>query len=1271
MAGRTHDVNIKFNANTQDLKKSEAELKKINKEIKQLEKGPLAGTDLKKINELKARYQMVQASIVSTRKEQEKLTQEINRTALATQKLTKEQKTQASLQKYIAQSTDRRNTIGMRTQRALGQSFLEAPLYSISFATMAGIASTVQRFIELDKVLTRIGIVTDRSAESMQLFARYANDAGKALGVTGKAFADASLTFLQQGGLAADYSKSLAESSIQLANITGARAEDTSEYITAIANSFKILETDGIRAGSRIADMLAALDAASGSSADEIASAFKRSASSFAAAGFSAEEAAAMIATVSETTRQSSEMVGTGFKTLIGNLAEVKYSAEDLGNITNQLQDVANQFGITFSIVDQSTGQMKDVPTILKEVTQLYNSTSNIAAKNALIEAVAGKEQRDRFIALVSNQDRYNELLKEAQTSSGAAERANAKYLDSIGAKVEQLSNEWEQLSLNIIESRAFKDLLDTTTALLANLNNMIESGNGFARVLALIAANLAPIMAMRLGTGALASAIGGRITGIGGIAGPSLSQRGRQSIGVGRTAGGFFGQALGGGAGAVLPSGLAERRTELLGQQTLSSAQRTELASINQQALRGQVGRAGLGVGVGLAASGGQILNVITQQNTTNMEKFVGSMSALAPAIGSAFGPIGTLVGSLVGLGLQFVAVDKNAAAFREELSRLNTTANESMASSRQQIDELLKVVTQSGVDKATQEYRDAANRLAQLLPALSVGQNAYGDAILDTNQAMMDYIGLKQQELELEKMIQDQKLQGMITAAQKVGPETSVGFMEKAKSYFTALGSQGEELVTPEKFLTPEEQKLDAIRKKQFDAQMTRMMKMAIGSTIEVAQAGKSSVISAQKAGFAYLVENDAVIKKKFQEILSITDEDKRILATDAFYKEFAARFGAKGASLLAGTGPSVDELTGLTGPSAGAGIVPAATKGMSASELYDIQRRILENTIDAHEQLIEKSMLQADIQKKIEESTDETYKTNLKQLQLKIQDAKLTKQGIEQYKMQIALLADLSARSQTQMVLTRSTTGGFRFTRQAGGEADKTRAINAAAEYESKTVTSYGDLVNQIYSLDQQISQVETEGGDASKLKSLRSNLIAQRDALKPEVEKAKTISALASKGNLGLAAQLTAGTVSVAQAQGALSAEEVKNIKDSAESATAGVISSQNLLAQSNSNLTQSNNALAQNVRELADLMKSRIGAEHIISLRTPGLGTIMGTPYNTSILPTGATPVGSSNSTINISNLNLPSVKSGADFMRDLAGMSNNASPWASSTKSTS
>ena len=280
----THRVKIKYATDVSGLASAQKELNKMQTLIDDIESDPikLKAYGSKELENLKRQLLVLQRYMDAVNKNPKQaaaIFKDYNDQAVIANRLQgqlaqehrdmlENLKKQDKAQKDILKNDERRTTLLNRTRRALSQSFLEAPLYSASFAILAGVAAAVRDFIEMDKVLTRISIVTGRSAESMEMFAKYANNAGKALGVTGKAFADASLTFLQQGGIAADYATQLAEASIKLSNITGTQAADTSEYVTAIANSFKVLETEGVAAGAKIVDMLAAVEGASGASAD-------------------------------------------------------------------------------------------------------------------------------------------------------------------------------------------------------------------------------------------------------------------------------------------------------------------------------------------------------------------------------------------------------------------------------------------------------------------------------------------------------------------------------------------------------------------------------------------------------------------------------------------------------------------------------------------------------------------------------------------------------------------------------------------------------------------------------------------------------------------------------------------------------------------------------------------------------------------------------------------------------------------------------------------
>jgi TP901 family phage tail tape measure protein len=783
MSNVNHEVTVKFNTNTAELKRARAELKEIQRQIDAIQRKKATGD----IGELKAQAKPMQQNIkgletqrLQIQKEEQREIKKLlahstnmaketkatarevirgqNELAKGYRQLAKESERVAKLAKepkmaapardpvikqaapakpitIAAADADRGPGFGARTKRALGQSFLEAPLYSASFALMAGLGLSIQKFMELDKIMTRIGIVTGRSAESMKIFAEYANDAGKSLGVTGQRFSEASLIFLQQGGLAADYAADLAKATIQLANITGQNADDISEDVTAIANSFNLLETDGSQAGKRIVDMLAVLEAQSGSSADEISKAFKKSASSFEAAGFSMEEAASILTVILEKTRQAPELVGTGMKTIIGNLSEVRMGSAEFEGITSKLQDVSKEFGLMFSLMDEGTGEIKKIPAILTEISYLYNRTTDEAAKRALVEAVAGKEQRDRFLALVSSEERLAELLKASQNSAGAAQAAQERYLESIAGKVEQVKNEWEDLVMNLISSDAFKGLLDQTTTVLSNINRMIESGRGFVEVLKIMATLLGPIAAMKI------------FSGLGGA--------------TAAAAGMSFGQRMQYGA-------LGKAQKE---QFQANPALRPEILKAGKANL---VGRVGAGGGIAAAIGVAQLPSILGDSSSGG-DKLLKTVGALAPAIGSVFGPLGILGGLVVSLGINFITADKELAKFKDGLDAMASTAKESLTSSAKEVDALVGLVTNTGIDKTTDEYITSVSRLIELVPELAVGEDMYGNAILMSNQNLIERIALLKEQRDIELEIEGQ------TKYEELG--TEVGKAEKNK--------------------------------------------------------------------------------------------------------------------------------------------------------------------------------------------------------------------------------------------------------------------------------------------------------------------------------------------------------------------------------------------------------------------------------------------------------------------------------------------------------
>ena len=63
-----------------------------------------------------------------------------------------------------------------------------------------------------------------------------------------------------------------------------------------------------------------------------------------------------------------------------------------------------------------------------------------------------GSRQQSRFLALMENYERTQELIEIASDSAGRSTQQFAKYADSVENKVNRLKNTWEQFRINLID---------------------------------------------------------------------------------------------------------------------------------------------------------------------------------------------------------------------------------------------------------------------------------------------------------------------------------------------------------------------------------------------------------------------------------------------------------------------------------------------------------------------------------------------------------------------------------------------------------------------------------------------------------------------------------------------------------------------------------------------------------------------------------------------------------------------------------------------------
>lgn len=329
---------------------------------------------------------------------------------------------------------------------------------------------------DLNESLNNIRIVTGYNIDQMSKFADQANRAAKALSTSTTEYTNASLIYYQQG-LSDSEVLSRTETTIKMANASRQSAETVSDQMTAIWNNFY----DGSKSLEYYADVVTALGAATASSSEEIAQGLEKFAAVADTVGLSYEYATAALATVTATTRQSADVVGTAFKTLFARLSDLKLgeTLEDGTTLGSYSENLA-KIGVN---IKDASGALKDMDTILNETAAKWDNLDK-AQQVALAKGVAGIRQYTQFIALMDNWDFMEENLNTANSSRGTLEEQAKIYEESWEAASKRVKASLETIYGAIMDDEFFIDLTNGFAGLIDKVGGFVKSIGGLQGVL-------------------------------------------------------------------------------------------------------------------------------------------------------------------------------------------------------------------------------------------------------------------------------------------------------------------------------------------------------------------------------------------------------------------------------------------------------------------------------------------------------------------------------------------------------------------------------------------------------------------------------------------------------------------------------------------------------------------------------------------------------------------------------------------------------------------
>lgn len=350
---------------------------------------------------------------------------------------------------------------------------------SILHGFMGSIQSAYGYAQDLNESLNNIRIVSGQSTEQMAAFAEEANKAAKALSSTTVAYTDAALIYYQQG-LNEEQVKERTDITIKMANVTRDSVEEVSNQLTAVWNNFD----DGTKSLEHYADVMTALGAATASSTDEIAGGLEKFASIADMIGLSFEYAASALATITATTRQSEDVVGTALKTIFARIQGLQLGETlDDGTTLNKYSEALDKVGI--SIFDQA-GELKNMDSILDEMGQKWNTLSK-DQQVALAQTVAGVRQYNQLVSLMDNWDYFQENLQVANSSAGALQEQADIYAESWEAAQKRVQAAMESIYSEILNDNFFIVLTNGFGSFLEILDNTIDTLGGLPGVLSVV----------------------------------------------------------------------------------------------------------------------------------------------------------------------------------------------------------------------------------------------------------------------------------------------------------------------------------------------------------------------------------------------------------------------------------------------------------------------------------------------------------------------------------------------------------------------------------------------------------------------------------------------------------------------------------------------------------------------------------------------------------------------------------------------------------------
>lgn len=319
----------------------------------------------------------------------------------------------------------------------------------------------IDNVLKIDVSLVELEKVSDLTTEGLEKVTDKAFELGKSLSRTGTDVLDSVAYFKRAGYDIAD-SLEYAEEALKTTNISE-NLKDSGQAADSLVNIMKGFRDESPDFARKINDAVNQVSNTEAVDFDNLIDGATRLSAVADQAGMSFEQ---MLGTLTGGYEilGNMEKVATGQITIFSRLQAIQLDGEEEVSTVAKLQETfSNATKGAVNIVDQTTGQLRNVYDILDDIANVWDNLDKSTREALAIEA-SGIRQKNVFLAMMQNWDGVKDAVESASNSFGSADVENEKYIKSIQGRVNNFERSIQQLSRTVLDSDIIKFFVDLGT---------------------------------------------------------------------------------------------------------------------------------------------------------------------------------------------------------------------------------------------------------------------------------------------------------------------------------------------------------------------------------------------------------------------------------------------------------------------------------------------------------------------------------------------------------------------------------------------------------------------------------------------------------------------------------------------------------------------------------------------------------------------------------------------------------------------------------------